>query len=382
MSAAQPSVPPELVMVAAASAWPPLFPERPGGTPTLRIVPRGPDAATVPADVDLVLIDGRADDAAAADLCRQLRHDAARELPLVVVLADGAAATAASTLRDGADAVVDWAGGPELVAATIEATLRTRRRHGAALERLRQSAVEDQAGLRRDLDALTYAVSHDLRAPLRSIDGFSAALAETLADNLAPAAADQLRRVRTAAGRLMRMIDGLLEISRAGRAAMTCQATDLCAVIQAAARTVGRRYTHTPAVTLPAAIEAAVDRDLAQRLFEHALDNAWKFTARAAEPAIVVEAVERPDGTEYVISDNGAGFDMGYVDKLFRPFQRLHPAGDYAGVGIGLAVVQRIVQRHGGRVTIESAPAAGTMLRFTLAPPPGSGSSACGGGAS
>jgi light-regulated signal transduction histidine kinase (bacteriophytochrome) len=164
------------------------------------------------------------------------------------------------------------------------------------------------------------------------------------------------------------MIDGLLDLSRVSRVPLAPQPTDLTAQIRATVASVGRRYPSAPRLTVPAGLQAVVDPGLTQKLFERIVDNCCKFVATGATPAVTVEAHDTPAGCEYVVRDNGVGFDPAQAGKLFRPFQRLHRPSEFPGLGVGLAMAQRIVERHGGRVGIDSQPGVGTTVRFTLAP--------------
>jgi signal transduction histidine kinase len=322
-------------------------------------------------DAAAIVVDARADEVCPADVCRRVRRNPRLDgKPILVLVAPERRHTHLDALRAGADAVVDWTDGPAVVAATLDALLRRHRHHCAALDDVRRQAAADVARLRHDLDAISYAMSHDLRAPLRSIDGFSAALVDVMAGELEPTAADYLQRVRAAAGRLGNMIEALLDLSRTSRMRFTPQMVDLSTLMRAAAATVRRRYPQAPALilTVTDGLDAYVDRDLAQRLFETLFDNCCKFVANSP-PVVTVEVVDAPGGRQYAIRDAGVGFDDTYAHKLFRPFQRLHAATEYPGVGMGLAIIHCIVQRHGGEVSIESRLGAGTAVRFTLAPP-------------
>jgi light-regulated signal transduction histidine kinase (bacteriophytochrome) len=238
---------------------------------------------------------------------------------------------------------------------------------------LSAAALEERTLVGKELDALAYAISHDLRAPLRSVEGFSVALMEHVGDTLDPKAKDYLGRVRAGALRMAAMIDGLLALSRAGRLALDRVPADLSDIAgMVVAELAKAEPTRDVAVTIKQRLVAEVDRGLMTRVFEHLIGNSWKFTSRVARATIEIGATRTLDTTTYFVRDNGEGFDMAHAEKLFRPFQRLHSATDFPGLGIGLAMVARIVARHGGRVSAESAPGVGTTVRFTL-PAPRSG---------
>ena len=238
------------------------------------------------------------------------------------------------------------------------------------LEELVAARTRELVNVNRELEALNYSVSHDLRAPLRAIEGFSRALEEDCAGALGTAGLDHLRRVRANARRMAELIDDLLSLSRAGRGELQPEPVDLCALAGEVMATLRgaepeREVEFTCQVTGP----VLADRRMLHTVLQNLLGNAWKYT-RDVRPA-VIRLLETTEGGERIFSvhDNGAGFDMRYVNRLFRPFQRLHPADEFEGTGIGLATVQRIIHRHGGRVWARSDPATGTVFSFTLGRP-------------
>lgn len=220
-----------------------------------------------------------------------------------------------------------------------------------------------------DLEALTYSVSHDLRAPLRSVQGFSEALLEEYNDVLDSTGQDYLRRVVVAARRLTEMIDGLLHLSRLGRSEMVRERVDLARMARAVAASLQSSCEERDVTfDIQQEIWADGDLDLLRVVVEHLLANAWKFTSHRQQARI--EFGMRVEGgvPVYLVRDNGAGFDMDYADKLFAPFQRMHPAAEFEGRGIGLALVRCAVHRHGGRVWAEAAVDRGATFSFTLQP--------------
>ena len=228
-----------------------------------------------------------------------------------------------------------------------------------ANERLRVANAE--------LASFSYSVSHDLRAPLRAIDGFSHALLEDYAERLDDGGRDHLRRIRGAAQRMAALIDALLDLSRVTRAELRVEDVDLTAL----ARTTVEELRHSEPqrrvdVEIAAGLSARGDPQLLRQLLQNLVGNAWKFTGQRPEAHIAVGVARELEGHPYFVRDDGAGFDMRYADKLFGVFQRLHAAQDFAGTGIGLSIVQRIVQRHGGRVWADSAVDRGTTFYFTL----------------
>jgi light-regulated signal transduction histidine kinase (bacteriophytochrome) len=219
----------------------------------------------------------------------------------------------------------------------------------------------------KELEAFSYSVSHDLRAPLRSIDGFSKALLEDYAGQLDATGQRYLDRVRTGAQRMGELIDDLLKLSKVGRAELQRRRVDLSGLARKVATelqnaTPGRQVQ----VLIPDGVVADADYRLLQVVLENLLGNAWKFTTSVAE-AIIEFGVSARDGVPtYFVRDNGAGFDMADAGRLFTPFQRLHPEAKFPGSGIGLATVHRIVDRHGGRVWAESAVERGATFLWTL----------------
>jgi light-regulated signal transduction histidine kinase (bacteriophytochrome) len=221
-------------------------------------------------------------------------------------------------------------------------------------ERVRTRTAELQAA-NAELEAFCYSVSHDLRAPLRSIDGFSLALLEDCGGQLDPAGQDHLRRVRGACQRMGQLIDDLLELSRLTRGDMQRIPVDLTAL--------ARRAAEFPNAD---GLVAGGDPHLLQAAVGNLLENAWKFTARRAPAVIEVGRCPGADAPTFFVRDNGVGFDMQYAHKLFAPFQRLHGATEFPGSGIGLAIVQRVVHRHGGRIWVEAQEDHGATFYFTL----------------
>ena len=222
------------------------------------------------------------------------------------------------------------------------------------------------------LEAFSYSVSHDLRAPLRGIDGFSQALLEDHAETLNEKGRDYLRRVRKAAQRMGQLIDDLLQLSRVARSELTRRPIDLSEIVREVAAELESRAREPRAVlAIEAGVVADADDRLVRIVLENLLGNAWKFTARAPERRISFGTDQRDGAAVYFVRDNGAGFDMAYVDRLFSPFQRLHSDAEFSGTGIGLATVRRIIRRHGGRVWAEGAVGQGATIFFTLGPKPG-----------
>ncbi|NIR49141.1 PAS domain S-box protein [candidate division KSB1 bacterium] len=228
-------------------------------------------------------------------------------------------------------------------------------------------ANELLASKNEELETFAYSVSHDLRAPLRSIDGFSQALLEDCTDRLNECGKDYLNRVRTASQRMGHLIDDMLYLSRVSRREMTREEVDLSSMAETIAEKLQQEQPERQvAFEIEPEVKVCGDAHLLRIALENLLENAWKYTSK--HPRAKIEfGVADHDGTKtYFVRDDGAGFDAKFVGKLFGPFQRLHRSNDFEGNGIGLATVQRIIHRHGGRVWTESAVEKGATFYFTL----------------
>ena len=221
----------------------------------------------------------------------------------------------------------------------------------------------------RELESFSYSVSHDLRAPLRTIDGFSQALLEDYRDQLPGDAQNFLERVRNAAQRMAKLIDDLLELSRISRIPVERKPIDVSALAQSIADELQQAE---PARKVRFLIEphlkAQGDSQLLRIAMQNLMNNAWKFTSKIQHARIEIGRSDDDGPPAFFVRDNGAGFDMSYANKLFGAFQRLHAVSEFPGTGIGLATVQRIVHKHGGRVWAESVVDQGATFYFTLQP--------------
>jgi DNA-binding response OmpR family regulator len=346
--------------------------------------------------VDLVMpeIDG-------IEVCRRVcRMSHLLEQPMVIIL------TARETrdemtrgLEAGADDFVGKSSDVTVLKARVRALLRRksfqeenrrireqllRKEMEAAEARAAHELAEARASLaerlertNKELEAFSYSVSHDLRAPLRSIDGFSKLLFEDYADQLDEKAQHYLHRVREAAQRMGHLIDDLLQLSRVGRSDLRRKPVDLAGVARAVMADLihahrGANPEALRQVIIPEEVPADCDPRLLRIVLENLLGNAWKFTWQTVEPVIEFGFTPGDADMIYFVKDNGAGFSMDYADKLFTPFQRLHKESHFPGTGIGLATVQRIVDRHGGRVWAEAEVDRVATFFFTL-PPVGTG---------
>lgn len=219
----------------------------------------------------------------------------------------------------------------------------------------------------KELEAFSYSVSHDLRAPLRAIDGFSRALLEDYADRLDDAGQNYLLRVCAASRHMAELIDDLLNLSRLSRNEMRFEDVNLSSLAREIA---GKLRESQPQRTVEFSIEEDIivsgDARLLRIALQNLFDNAWKFTSKRARAEIAFGQIRNGEKTEYFVRDDGAGFDMAYADKLFGVFQRLHTVKEFEGTGIGLVTVQRIVHRHGGFIRAEAKVGEGAAFYFTL----------------
>ncbi len=225
------------------------------------------------------------------------------------------------------------------------------------------------AAINQELEAFAYSVSHDLRAPLRSIDGFSQTLLERHAEQLDAKGQHYLQRVRAGTQRMGQLIDDLLNLSRVTRSEMSWQLVDLSAIAQSIVTELQQSQPERQVeFAIASDLIAYGDTQLLTIVLDNLLNNAWKFTSKHAQACIEFGALPSADTPIYFVRDNGTGFDMEYAHKLFGAFQRLHAMTEFPGTGIGLATVQRIIHRHGGKVWAEGAVEQGACFYFTLSP--------------
>jgi PAS domain S-box-containing protein len=225
------------------------------------------------------------------------------------------------------------------------------------------------AAMNKELESFSYSVSHDLRAPLRAIDGFSSALLEDYGDKLNAEGQSHLQRVRAATVRMSNLIDDMLKLARIVRSEPVqdeVNLTDLAEEVVSQLRTVEPERSVT--IDIAPGLKATGDRHLLRAMLENLLGNAWKFTSKSPLPHIELGITNGNSEPAFFVRDNGAGFDSRYADKLFGVFQRLHSDRDYPGTGVGLASVQRIVRKHGGRIWAESTLGQGATFYFVLRP--------------
>ena len=240
-------------------------------------------------------------------------------------------------------------------------------RQNADLERRVAERTRQLEAANRELEAFAYAVSHDLRAPLRSMSGFSQILQESAPPGLDEKSRHYLQRIHDASLRMSSLIEDLLNLSRIGRSELTARPISLSQVAAEAAAAIRERHpTREVQLEIAQGMEVNADPRLLRIALENLLSNAWKYTSRASQATVTVGVQAGEHGPVYFVRDNGVGFDMKYADKLFVPFQRLHPEAEFPGSGIGLVTVQRIIARHGGRVWADAKPDAGATFYFTI----------------
>lgn len=238
------------------------------------------------------------------------------------------------------------------------------------LNDLLKRQVHQLAATNRELEAFSYSVSHDLRAPLRALDGMSLALLEDYSDKIDTTGQNYLNRIRTAAQTMGELIDHLLTLSRLTRTEMHLEEVDVSGMGRQVAEEIRQQNPDriVDFVINDEMMEMA-DPKLLRIAITNLLSNAWKFTSKKDNARIEFNVEESPDGERiYYIRDNGAGFNEEYIDNLFKPFQRLHAVGEFPGTGIGLATVHRVISRHGGRIWAEGGIDTGATFYFTLAP--------------
>jgi len=362
--------------------------------------------------VDCILLDRLMPGLSGAETCARIKAaPVVRDIPLIMLTSLEGRDAMIDGFSAGADDFISKSSGLDVLKARVQAQIRRkqfedehrsvreqllRTEHEAAEARAARELAETRAALveqlertnrelatanreladsnrklaiaNRELEAFSYSVSHDLRAPLRAIDAFTRALDEDAGDRLDPPSRNHLRRVLAATGQMSDLIDALLALSRISRAQLVRAGVDLSKTAAAVIDELRRRDAERNVeVIIEPDLRCCADGKLMRVLLDNLLGNAWKFTSKCAHAEIQFGWQQRDDRAIYFVRDNGAGFDMAYASRLFQPFQRLHRPSQFEGTGVGLATVQRIVERHGGRVWAEATPGEGASFYFTRA---------------
>jgi len=340
--------------------------------------------------VDCILLDLVMPGLSGQETCRRIKSaQVVRDIPLVMLTALEDRAAMLDGLGAGADDYISKSSEFEVLKARVRAQIRRKQfedenrrireqllrkeleaaeaRAARELAETRAALVEELERKNKELEAFSYSVSHDLRAPLRSIDGFSQAFLEDYSDRVDETGRGYLHRVRSAAQRMGELIDDMLQLSRVGRAELRREEINLSELAQLVVAELRKREPDRDVnVQIKSELFVHADLRLMRIALENLLGNAWKFTGKVPGARIEFSETQSPDGTAHFVRDNGAGFNPAYAAKLFSPFQRLHSEADFPGTGIGLATVHRIIDRHGGRVWAEGAANQGATFYFTL----------------
>jgi signal transduction histidine kinase len=309
---------------------------------------------------DLVLTDIMMPGLDGFGLLRELKATQnTRSVPVILLSARAGEESAVEGLNAGAD---DYLTKP-FSAQELMARVRTH----LDIAHARREWTSELERSNKELEAFSYSVSHDLRAPLRAIDGFSKVLLDDYSEKLDQQACHCLQRVRTAAQKMSALINDLLDLSRVGRSALEKELISLSTLARCVvAELQGKDSLRSVAVEIADGLSVTADRHLLTMVLVNLLGNAWKYTAKASRPQIAFGCSNHGEAPVFYVRDNGVGFDMAYADKLFMPFQRLHMESEFEGTGIGLAIAQRIISRHRGRIWAEAAVDAGATFYFTL----------------
>jgi two-component system NtrC family sensor kinase len=340
--------------------------------------------------VDCILLDRLMPGLGGQETCRRIKAAPfMRDIPLIILTALDDRVAMIESLGVGADDYIQKSSEFEVLKARVRAQIRRKQfeeENRRVIEQLLQKELEAQearaarelaetkAALaeelerkNRELEAFSYSVSHDLRAPLRGIEGFSQVLLEDYAEKLDATGQRHLGRIRAAAQRMSALIDDMLKLSQVGRGELQRKDVDLSREVRLILEELQRREPLRKVnVVIQEGVVADVDGPLIKIALENLLGNAWKFTSKRPTGMIEFAMKVLPGGPVYEVRDDGAGFDMQYGQKLFRPFQRLHDAAEFSGTGIGLATVYRVIDRHGGRVWAEGVVGGGATFFFTV----------------
>jgi signal transduction histidine kinase len=330
--------------------------------------PRAALAALRPAEYDLLLTDlmmPDMDGIALIAAARQIDPD----LGAIVMTGHGTIDTAVQAMQGGA---LDYLLKPfrlNVVLPVISRALDLRRLRleNAALQALEKRRSEELAAAYQELESFSYSISHDLRAPLLRVRGFAQHLEEDFAEQLGEEGRHIVQVIGDGSRSMDAMVVGLLEFSRASSQPLTFTRLDMNGIVRAVvAEALAVHTGPDPQIEIGALPQVAGDPSVIRHVWSNLVSNALKYSAKRARPQIQISGSVVGSESLYKVQDNGAGFDMRYADRLFGVFRRLHSAEDFAGTGVGLAIVHRIVTRHGGRIWAQSTPETGTCMQFTL----------------
>ncbi|MBI4584435.1 MAG: response regulator [Planctomycetes bacterium] len=340
--------------------------------------------------VDCILLDLLMPGLSGQETCKRIKDSPAwRDIPLIMLTALDESEAMIAGINAGADDYITKSGDFEVLKARVRAQLRRKQFEDEnrrireqllqkELEALEARAAKELAGTRarlladlkhknEELESFSFSVSHDLRAPLRAMSGFSQALQEDYADKLDERGKRYLQMIRDATRQMAELIDALLELSRVTRSEMQLEAVDLSSIARSVTEELKRSDPMRKVEFFIAdGLVTRGDLPLLRIVLANLLGNAWKYTSKCPQSWIEFGAKSEEKGLIYFVRDNGAGFDMAYVDKLFRAFQRLHSQEEFEGTGLGLATVQRIIRRHGGEVWADGEVGKGAAFYFTL----------------
>lgn len=321
-----------------------------------------------PGEFDLLLTDltmPEMDGIGLIDRARRIDPD----LGAIVMTGHGTVDTAVLAMRHGA---LDYILKPFRLNVVLPVLVRALdllrlRRENAALQKIEQKRAEELAAAYQDLESFTYTISHDLRAPLLFVKEFATRLERNYRDQLDEHGQQMLKVIGDGCRSMDDMVVGLLEFSRATRQPLTLVQLDMAPIVKTAVKEARARFPHPRAVVeigpLPS---AAADPAVIRHVWSNLLGNAFKYSARREQPRIKVGGRTEGSETIYTVEDNGTGFDMQYADRLFTVFHRLHNSREFPGTGVGLAIAQRIVERHGGRIRVQAEPDVGACFEFAL----------------
>lgn len=345
--------------------------------------------------VDCILLDLMMPGIGGRETCRQIKMSRVfSDVPLIMLTATEDRAAMIDGLSLGADDFIQKSSDFEVLKARVRAQIRRKqfedeqRRIRDELMQRELQAIEAQAAQalaearlthldqlerkNKELEAFSYSISHDLRSPLRVINGFSMALLEDYGEKLDDTGRDYLVRVRAATLRMGELIDDLLQLSKISRAELCRESVDLSVMVRDVFEALSKAQPSHAQIEVQGGLKVEADRRLLRLVFENLIGNAVKFTSKTDLPRVafgtVLQAgsVLQAGTATYFVRDNGAGFDMSYAQKLFQPFQRMHGESDFPGTGIGLSIVQRVIERHGGTIWAESEIGHGACFFFTL----------------